>query len=179
VKAAVISDLESPDDNPHGFVASAVGTAVCGVLLVPAALVFCRELRKVRPTLAAAGGVAFGVGLTSAIAVGILAPVTHGYTPLHIQLASAAFVGVCGGAWLHLVAARAARPLLLVQLVCFLILLFLCYGPVEFDNSRLLTSLAFWEWVLCLDCGACLWALSSAVERGNVTSVACAASTAR
>jgi hypothetical protein len=43
---------------------------------------------------------------------------------------------------------------------------FLCYGPVDFDNGRLLIGLAFWEWVLCLDCAVALWALAGAVEKG-------------
>jgi hypothetical protein len=40
-----------------------------------------------------------------------------------------------------------------------LIVIFLCYGPVDFNNDRPLTGLTFWEWVLRLDCGVALWAL--------------------
>jgi len=42
--------------------------------------------------------------------------------------------------------------------------IFLCYGPVEFQNDHLLTGLAFWEWLLCVDCGVALYALAAAVD---------------
>ena len=164
-KAAILSDLLSPDDNPHGYGASAAGTAFSAILLGPAAAVFYQQLRKDHPKLALAGTIMFAVGLASAIGIGILAPFTHDYTPLHIQLASAAFIGISAGTWFHLLAARGAPALLIFQLAAVLVVVFLCYGPVHFDNHRLLTSLAFWEWALCLDCGAALWALAGEVER--------------
>jgi hypothetical protein len=160
VKAAVLSDLESPDDNPHGYGAAAAGTALSALLLAPAVAIFHRKLRKGHPKLAASGALLFAVGLAAAIAIGLLAPFTHGYTPLHVQLASAAFIGVFAGSWLHLLAARAAPGLLVFQFVALLVLIFLCYGPIEFHNDRLFTGLAFWEWVLCADCAASLWALA-------------------
>jgi hypothetical protein len=159
-KAAVLSDLQSPDDNPHGYGASAAGTAVSAILLVPALGVFYERSRKAHPRLALAGTIPFAAGLGSAIGIGILAPFTHGYTPLHIQLASAAFIGISAGTWVHLAAARAAPALLILQFGALLLVVFLCYGPVDFNNGRLLTGLAFWEWVLCLDCGLALWALA-------------------
>lgn len=126
---------------------------------------FYHCLQKEHPKLSLAGAIAFAVGLTSAVSIGFLAPFTHGYTPLHVQLASAAFIGIFAGAWLHLLAARVAPALLILQLAALLIVSFLCYGPVDFNNDRLLISLAFWEWVLCLDCGVALWALARKVER--------------
>jgi hypothetical protein len=98
------------------------------------------------------------------MAIAILAPFTHGYTLQHIQLASAAFVGICAGTWLQLLAARAAPALLIFQAAALSLLVYLCYGPVNFDNSRLVTSLAFWEWVLCADCAAALWILAQKIE---------------
>jgi hypothetical protein len=127
--------------------------------------VFHRRLWKEHRKLALAGAVMFAVGLSSAVGIGVLAPFTHGYTPLHIQLASAAFIGICAGTWLYLLAARAALSLLIFQFGALLVVAFLCYGPVDFDNGRLLTGLAFWEWVLCVDCAAALWALAGAVEK--------------
>jgi hypothetical protein len=163
-KTAILSDMQSPDVNPHGFGASAVGTAVSAILLAPTATVYYLRLRRGHPLLALAGLVMFAVGMVSAVAIGILAPFTHGYTPLHVQLASTAFIGISTGTWLHLLAARAAPVLLAFQLGAVLLLVFLCYGPVEFTNGRLLTSLAFWEWVLCVECGLALWALARGIE---------------
>jgi hypothetical protein len=163
VKEAILSDLQSPDDNPHGYLASAAGTAIAAILLIPAAAVFYRSLKE-RSKLASAGAIGFAIGLAAAIAIGLLAPFTHDYTPLHIQLASAAFIGISAGTWLHLLAARANPAVLIFQLAALLTIVFLCYGPVEFKNDRLLTGLAFWEWVLCADCAAGLWALARSVE---------------
>jgi hypothetical protein len=54
------------------------------------------------------------------------------------------------------------------SVAALLIVIFLCYGPVDFKNDRLLTSAAFWEWVLCLDCGVALWVLARRLrERGS------------
>jgi hypothetical protein len=156
--------MQSPDENPHGFGASAAGTAVSAILLLPAVTVFYLQLRKDHPIVALSGLVMFALGMVSAVALSVLSPVTHGYSPLHIQLASAAFIGISTGTWLHLLAARAAPSLLVLQLGVLLLLVFLCYGPVDFDNDRLLTSLAFWEWVLCVDCGLALWALAKKIE---------------
>ena len=97
IKETVISDLESPEDNPRGYGAAAAGTAICGILLIPAATLFYSRLRVVRRKLALVGAALFAVGLSAAIAIGFLAPFTRDYTPLHIQLASAAFFGICSG----------------------------------------------------------------------------------
>jgi len=39
-QAAILSDLQSPDNNPRGYGAAAGGTAVSAVLLIPAIGVF-------------------------------------------------------------------------------------------------------------------------------------------
>lgn len=160
LKAAILSDLQSPDENPHGYGVAAVGTVLFAFLLAPSTAVFYRCLRRGHPKLSLAGAIVLAAGLTATVSIGILAPFTHGYSPLHVQLASAAFIGICAGASLNLFAARVAPALLIFQIATLLIVLFLCYGPVHFDNDRLLTSLAFWEWLLCLDCGVALWALA-------------------
>jgi len=165
IKAAVISDLESPDDNPRGYGVAAAGTAIAAILLVPAPVLFFRCLRARRPKLAWAGAVMFGIGLCAAMAIGVLASFTHGYTPAHVHLASAAFIGICSGTLLHLIAARASRVVVAFQFGVLVLLVYLCYGPMEFDNDHLLTGLAFGEWVLCLDCVAGLWALTGAIEK--------------
>ena len=163
-KQIIVSDLLSPDDNPHGYAVLAGGIIISALLLGPAAAIFHRSLENKRPYFVLAGTLGLAVGIASAIAIGILAPITHDYTPLHIQLASATFVGVLAGTWCHLLAARAAGSLIRFQFAALLAVVFLCYGPVEFNNQRLLTSLAFWEWVVYADCGAALWAVARAVE---------------
>jgi glucan phosphoethanolaminetransferase (alkaline phosphatase superfamily) len=164
-KQAIISDLESTDDNPHGYGASAVGMAISAVLLAPAAVVFYRSLQRARPYLARAGAAMFAIGLGAAIAIGFLAPFTHGYSDLHVRLAFAAFIGISGGTLLHLIAARSGQVLIAVQsaVLIFLVYLYL-RTDYFFDDSHLLTSLAFWEWMLCLDCGIALWRLASAIR---------------
>jgi len=163
-KAAIISDLESPNENPSGYEPSAAATTISGVLLVPPVVVFYRRLRNDRPWLAKAGAATFTFGLCAAIAIGILAPFTRGYSPLHIQLAFIAFIGICGGTWFHLVAARASPVLIGFQGTVTAFLLYLYFGPNFFNNDHLLTSLALWEWILCLDCGIALWLLARRVK---------------
>ena len=164
VKAAILSDLESPDDNPHGYGAAAAGTAASAALLAPAAIVFFQQLRRGHPKLAMAGVGMFAVGLGAAMAIGILAPYTRGYTPVHVQLAYAAFIGICAGTWLDLLAARAAPAAIAIQGAVLVFLVYLYVGPDFINNDRLVTSLAFLEWLLCVDCGLALWALAKAVQ---------------
>lgn len=174
-KAAILSDLESPVENPRGYRAGAAGTAACGLLLTPAAICFFERLRVYRRKWALAGGLLFGAGLAAATAIGLLAPFTRGYTPLHVQLAYAAFIGICAGTLIFLgiasVPARRARGRKTAQGIAALngavlgFLLYLYFGPEYFDNGRLLTSLAFCEWMLCADCAASLWLLAAVVAR--------------
>lgn len=164
VKAAVLSDLESPDDNPHGYEASAAGIALSAILLIPAATLFYLELRKQRRMLALMGAIMFALGLAAAILIGVLAPFTHGYSQLHVQLAYAVFIGICGGIFFHLAAARAAPMIVVFQCVVLLFLIYMYIGPDFLSNRHLLTSLAFWEWILCVDCGLGLWVLARTVE---------------
>jgi hypothetical protein len=178
-KAAIISVLESPDDNPHGYGAGAAGTAACGMLLVPAAVLFYQRLRAIRPKLTLAGTLLFAAGLASAMAIGFLAPFTRGYTPVHVQLAYAAFTGICAGTLILLVVAalpareagqgwgRAAAGMAALNSAVLLFLLYSYFGPEFVDNSRLPTSLAFFEWMLCADCAVSLWVLAAAIQTGQ------------
>ncbi len=175
-REAVISDLLSPDENPRGYGAGAAGTAASGLLLIPAAALFYRRLGFMRRKATAAGTVLFAAGLAAAIAIGCLAPFTHGYTPLHIQLAFAALIGIyCGTLIWSAIAAPAAveggsswAPALVgmvaVHAAELLFLVYLYFTPDFFDNGRLLTGLAFWEWVLCVAIGVSLLILADAVE---------------
>lgn len=120
---------------------TAVGTVLFVILLAPATIVFYQCLQKEHPKLSLAATIVFAVGLTSGVSIEILDPFTHSYSPLHVQLASAAFIGVFTGTWLNLLAARAEPALVIFQLAALLVVIFLCYGPVELNNDRLLTSL--------------------------------------
>ena len=55
LKRAILSNLSSYGDNPHGYLAADVGITLCGVLLLPVALWFFRGLRGVHRGLAAGG----------------------------------------------------------------------------------------------------------------------------
>jgi hypothetical protein len=165
LKAAILSDLESPTENPHGYGVAAAAIVACGVLLAAMVVVFTRYTRMRSPVLALAGGWVSAFGVGAVLAIGALAPFTSGYSPLHIQLAYAAFAGICGGTVLLLAAARANAVVIAAQFVVFLFVVYLYFGPDFMSNDRLLTSLAFWEWMLCCDCGVALWLLARAVER--------------
>lgn len=165
-KAAIISDLESPDENPRGYAASALCTTIAALLMAPASVIFYKQLRVRNVWAAHAGALLFTVGLMASAAIGILAPFTRGYTPLHVHLAYAAFIGICGGALFYLRAARAAPALVWFQGVVLAFLIYLYFGP-DFNNDHLLTGLAFWEWVLCADCAVAVVALTLAIEKSE------------
>jgi len=62
LRDAMISGLLSPTDNPRGYVIASAGTALCGLLLLPVALVFYRRLSRLNRPLAMAGAFLFGLG---------------------------------------------------------------------------------------------------------------------
>jgi len=176
-KAAIISDIQSSYENPRGYAAAAAGTALCGLMLAPAGVVCFARLRPFGRKWSVAGAVVFGVGLAAATAIGVLAPFTQGYTAVHIQLAYAAFTGICAGSLILLrVAAGAARDLSrgwrhltmgfgALNGAAVLFLLYLYFGPDVLDNRTIWTSLAFCEWMLCADCAVSLWILAALVAR--------------
>src|SRR4051794_2598096 len=65
-KQAVLSDLQSPDENPRGYGPSAASTAISAVLLAPAVALFHGRLRTHSPMLSLAGAVMFAAGLACA-----------------------------------------------------------------------------------------------------------------
>jgi hypothetical protein len=108
----LISDLESHEDNPNGYAAGAAGTALCGLLLIPAALFLYRRLRFFRSGLALAGFVLFNAGLVATITIACLAPIARDYSPSHIQLAFTAFIGISAGKLIWMVLASSAAAVL-------------------------------------------------------------------
>jgi hypothetical protein len=176
-KEAVISDLESPEDNPGGYGFAAAGTAVCAILLIPVTMLFHSRLRTFRRKPALLGAGFFATGLAAAIAIGFLAPFTNDYTPVHIHLAFAAFIGICSGTLVCSTIAAAPAlatgnrwgPRLAAMVVLqggvLLFLVYLYFTPHFFNFKGLLTSLALWEWLLCANCVSSLWILTAALDR--------------
>lgn len=153
----VISDLVSPDDNPRGYAAGATGIAIAALLLAPGLVRNHLRLRLADQRMALAGTLFTGLGLTAALAIGVLAPLTHDYTPLHVQLAFAAFIGVCAGTTVHVAIAASRNWVLLGFQSCVLVFLgYLYFHPRFFGNMGLVDSLAFWEWMLCGNCAVLL-----------------------
>ena len=164
LKRAILSNLSSHGDNPHGYLAADVGITLCGVVLIPVALWFFRGLRRVHRELAAVGSLLFGAGLMAAIAIGLMGPFEQGYSALHIDLAYATFLFAAAGmlvllglvVWRALRAGR-GRALLVMEvlLACLLALLFYLlagesatHGKNFFDDKNFFRSLACGEWVL-------------------------------
>ena len=164
LKRAILSNLSSHGDNPHGYLAADAGITLCGVVLIPVALWFFRGLQQVHRGLAAAGSLLFGAGLMAAIAIGLMGPFEQGYSALHIDLAYATFLFAAAGmlvllglvVWRALRAGR-GRALLVMEvlLACLLALLFYLlagesatHGKNFFDDRHFFQSLAFGEWVL-------------------------------
>ncbi len=153
---AVISYIESPKDNPHGFGIAAAGTAICGFLLLPAANLLRRRLGVFSRRGARLVTVVFGAGLLFAVAIGVLAPFPSLWD-VHVALAYAIFIALtCGMLLTAALLARAGRGSRMRALALWNggILLFLTYlllVPGEFfKNTRFYNSLAAFEWALCV-----------------------------
>jgi hypothetical protein len=78
---ALISWLQSPSANPHGYLFATAGTAVSGILLAPVALMFYQRLAAIHRSLAAIGSFFFAAGLLAAVLIGCLAPFPQTYEP--------------------------------------------------------------------------------------------------
>jgi hypothetical protein len=97
LKDAVISSLESPSENPRGYLTASDGTALCWILLFPAASLFRKRLRTTRNRFALAGPRLFATGLFGCVAIGCLAPITEMYSPVPIYQSEATFVALSAG----------------------------------------------------------------------------------
>lgn len=163
-KEAIVSDLEARADNPAGYLASAAGTVFAGLLLMPAAKVFYTESRAANPRLTLAGTILLGLGLAATVTLGALSPFIDAYSEAHIQLAYTAFTGVCAGTLFLLAASRVSHGFIAFQSVVLLFLGWIFIWPGFLSGARVLRSLAFWEWILCVDCGIAIWMLGRAVD---------------
>lgn len=171
---ALISWLQSPSANPHGYLFATGGTAVSGILLAPVALMFYRRLSAIHRALAVIGSFFFAAGLLAAVLIGCLSPFPDTYEPLHIPLAYATFISMSAGLAICLAVAACAsqsRRRVLTGLAAFMgaVVLFLFYlllvSDAFFDNKHWYTSLAFLEWLLCVGNAAYAYLLAAVLER--------------
>lgn len=166
---AVISKLESPFENPHGYIVAATAVAVCGALMLPAVRAVFFGLRE-------AGGIASGIGtlllafgFLGEIALGCLARLWSMYDQAHIILAFATFIAISAGLTTCLaLAARLRRNyglllLAAIQLLAVCTLIYMVFNPNFPPERSFLTSLAFLEWLLCLTFIVSLLALVASV----------------
>jgi hypothetical protein len=160
----IMSDLLSPIDNPRGYLISAVATVLCGLLLLPVAIVFQRSCGLHPSRWATLGAWIYRVGLIATIATGVTTPFQQSYVPIHVYLAFLAFMSLAAGlAICHAVAALLITSgrlrhatLATLQLGAFLYLTYLFFSPGYFNERR---------WFLA----ACEWVVSALVVTGTVS----------
>lgn len=173
--AAIISDMQSPEENPRGYLPSAIATAITGVLFLRLLTIFHRRLRVWSAPLAWAGSAVFGAGALGAIAIGCLAPFRHSYDTVHVPLAFATFIALVAGTGLQLFAAgrrawpRDRRRGAALFACCGVILAILAALAATyrsenfFSGDCLITTLALWEWLLCVSIVGFLTVLTGAL----------------
>jgi len=171
LKRAMISNLASPTDNPHGYLWIDLSTLLVAMLLAPVTVWLFRVYRRVNVTIAAGGSSLFGLGLAGAVLFSVRAPFEDGISEFHVYLAYAAFILTTAGTLLLLalatrlvLAGGGGRVLLAATLLHACVLAFLCYlllgesrgGNNFFEDSSLLHSVALLEWLLCGEGFGCL-----------------------
>jgi hypothetical protein len=158
---SVISNFLSPDENPVGYPAAALGTAIAALVLAPATLPFYRRLNPIHKWGSITGSAFFAAGLLAAILIGCLAPVRGLDYSVHLALAYAAFMSLQAGIAVYLtVAASSAKSRGLaafaaVEWILAVSLFAVSFGP-DWPGST-----AFCEWALCATIGAGLWVLAN------------------
>ena len=174
---AVISSLQSPNDNPRGYPIACAGTAISAMLFLPA--FFFRTLFRGNRIVATAGSLIYTLGLIAALLIGCLAPFPRLYDHVHIPLAYAAFIAIATGLLICLALASyplvrkggtsgiAMLPLVLILLVVVLYLFYLVLAPDDHaPDHGLLNNVAFVEWTLSV-CIALYTAILTAVLSGR------------
>jgi Protein of unknown function (DUF998) len=174
-KDAIISDLQSPEENPNGYFASAFATAMTAVFFFQLLRLFHRRLCGVSLAGTSAGSAFFGVGAAGALAIGCLAPFPVSYESVHIPLAFATFICLVAGTGVYLFltakhfhgASRTRRRGLLfccgLIVAILAVLVKVSFTPDFFSGDSFFTTLALWEWVLCAAIVGFLLVLSSAL----------------
>ena len=164
VSDAILSELLSPTDNPHGYGAAVAGAALAALLLVPLVPVLRRFSR--------AGAYLFAAGLGSCLAIGALAPFSEDYSPTHVHLAYATFIFSTAGILVCSFAVwRAGKHRLLLGSIvvqaCVLVFLFYLFlGPEFFPpGTPWWRSLALCEWSLCFGTAVFLRVLLFSIDK--------------
>jgi hypothetical protein len=163
LKTAVISHLQSPIMNPHGYLIASLGAAIAAVLLFPAAIFIGRHLVLFHPKLARVGFTIFALGILETIVTGALSPFPNVYEHVHLPLAFATFISLTAGIVIFLVVMlqwgwrrrvwRWGLFFSLIFLIAVLVFtLFLYFTPGFFDEKSWLRNRAVYEWAL----SACL-----------------------
>lgn len=166
---AVISKLESPFENPHGYIVAASAVAVCGALMLPAVRTIFLGLRETGGIASGIGSLLLALGFLAEIALGCLARLWSMYDQAHIILAFATFIAISAGLTICLaLAARLRRNyglllLAAVELLAVATLIYMIFNPNFPPERSFLTSLAFLEWLLCLTFIVSLLALVASV----------------
>src|SRR4051812_46014107 len=93
----IMSDLLSPEDNPRGWLISAVAAVLCGLMLLPTVGLFLRTWRRLDSRWGVQGAWLYGLGLVSVIAAGVSTPFQQSYVPIHVYLAFFAFMSLVAG----------------------------------------------------------------------------------
>jgi hypothetical protein len=166
---AVISKLESPLENPRGYIVAASAVAMCGALMLPAVRSVFLGLRDTSAMLSALGSSLLAVGFLGEILLGCLARLWSMYDDAHIILAFATFIAISAGLAICLaLAARLRRNYALwllaaLQVLGVSILVYMLFHPDFPPERSFLTSLAFLEWLLCVSFIVSVFALVASV----------------
>ena len=174
IEDALMSVLLSRRDNPNGYLIAAIGTAVCGVLLLPAATLFHDYLQAIHRL--GAGAWIYRLGLVAVIAIGGLAPFqSEAFGPVHIYLAFLAFTAMVAGLAACLGEAAFGRipgrlwlsALAAVHTGELLFLIYTWFVPYPAQGYGPWTSLAALEWDLCLSIAVGTTALALALNQST------------
>jgi hypothetical protein len=154
----VISNWLSPESNPHGYLAAALGTVVAAVVLAPSALLFYRRASPIHRVASMAGAACYAAGLLAAILIGCLAPVRGLDFSIHLLLAYVALISLQAGVSIYLtIAATKSRSRMTFTVMEWVVPLALLTLSFVLDAD----TTALCEWGLCATIGTGLWVLAS------------------
>ncbi|MGH9733397.1 MAG: hypothetical protein ACRD8A_02245 [Candidatus Acidiferrales bacterium] len=172
---AVISKLQSPFENPHGYIVASSAVAICGALMLPVVRSVFLGLREaggmasITSVISGIGSLLLALGFLGEIALGCLTRLWSMYDQAHIVLAFATLIAIAAGLALCLALAARLRGnyglllLAAVQLLAVATLIYMVFNPNFPPERSFLTSLAFLEWLLCLSFIVSLLALVASV----------------